>query len=97
MRTCPNCKRESVVADGYCAHCRQCVIAPEGVEPIGFKWDGLPWVPAKARKKFRCVAHNSLIYPGDSVWRPLTNSNRRMERILRIPFDATDFLYSPKL
>lgn len=27
-RTCPNCSQTTVIEDGYCGHCRQCVLWP---------------------------------------------------------------------
>ena len=27
MRKCPKCKRNQVIEDGYCGHCRECTLA----------------------------------------------------------------------
>lgn len=33
MRTCPDCKNNTVIEDGYCGTCRQCTLRPEAARP----------------------------------------------------------------
>ena len=47
MRTCPDCKNDTVIEDGYCGTCRQCTLAPEAARPNGAE---LGAAPGSARK-----------------------------------------------
>lgn len=44
-------------------------------------YKGEPWVLCRARKQHLCHLSRRIIYPGDMVYRPMTNGNNRMNRI----------------
>ena len=46
-----------------------------------FTYDGMPWSSCRARKSTRCHVTGNAIKPGDAIYRPVTNNNKRMRRL----------------
>lgn len=51
-------------------------------------YEGLMWTRAKLRKWARCHYTGKPIYPNQLAYRPLTNNDRRMQRITADVFDT---------
>jgi hypothetical protein len=56
-----------------------------------FTWRGLLWTPCKLRKASVCEYTNTKLKPGDSAYRPITNSQHRMHRLGQRPPSARTF------
>lgn len=44
MRTCPDCKKDAVINDGYCGICRQCTLESETARPDGAAFACSDWL-----------------------------------------------------